>query len=293
MDKLPVECVAMIADCCSQASKALLCCSCKSFQQICEPRLYKTDVDFHGSAGVLSVIVNGDQQSYICNSLRKFIKANADFTKSSEMFLPVVHPYNYFNASFFESVDHYGTPLHWAAYRGHDQVLSLLLDHLGIDSIDTLTNAGGWTPLLIALCYGQDCVTNILLEVGANVSVEGLHMNALHVAAAADDHAAMRYMVVELDIPVDIEDSDGCAPLHYVMGSATVTPEAITCLYALGADIDKTVFYKHRQHSTLDIAYEYERWDLTIKLLQLGANVHAPTHYFRGYGLRPKTEYRN
>jgi ankyrin repeat protein len=60
-------------------------------------------------------------------------------------------------------------PLHYAATRGHVQVMTLLLDnHAYIDA----GSPNGTTPLMMAAFYGTPSAVKLLLEAGADPSIK-------------------------------------------------------------------------------------------------------------------------
>ncbi len=61
------------------------------------------------------------------------------------------------------------TPLHYAATRGHLQLMSLLLDHYAY--IDA-SSANGTTPLMMAAFYGTPSAVKLLLEAGADPMIK-------------------------------------------------------------------------------------------------------------------------
>ena len=61
------------------------------------------------------------------------------------------------------------TPLHYAATRGHLQIISLLLDQYAY--IDA-GSPNGTTPLMMAAFYGTPSAVKLLLEAGADASIK-------------------------------------------------------------------------------------------------------------------------
>ncbi|EDQ84722.1 uncharacterized protein MONBRDRAFT_39174 [Monosiga brevicollis MX1] len=61
------------------------------------------------------------------------------------------------------------TPLHWACYWGHDNVVEMLLKH-GADA--KAKNDSGWTPLHLACAYGHVKVVEMLLKHGADANAK-------------------------------------------------------------------------------------------------------------------------
>jgi ankyrin repeat protein len=60
------------------------------------------------------------------------------------------------------------TPLHYAAYQGHETVCELLLDH---GANINITNASGCTPLFYASQQSRVAVAKLLLEKGGDITI--------------------------------------------------------------------------------------------------------------------------
>ncbi|KAJ7598909.1 ankyrin repeat-containing domain protein [Mycena floridula] len=116
-----------------------------------------------------------------------------------------------------------GTPLLYAAERGHLEVVRLLLarNSRGVDH----QNQHGWTPLSMAAWNGHESIVKLLLQ-SNNVNIDAVnhyHRTALSYSAMNAISYASRYgrvEVVELllqspDIQPDIADDDGFTPLIY------------------------------------------------------------------------------
>ncbi|KAH6646822.1 ankyrin repeat-containing domain protein [Truncatella angustata] len=112
-----------------------------------------------------------------------------------------------------------------------------------------------------------------LLKRGAQISQNTGH--ALHLAAAANCLKVMAYLVRKKGVCIDATDTAGYTALHYALCSSTATTDTIACLFMLGADINRTIFYGIQQHSPLDIACEYQRWTMASELIRLGADVNG------------------
>mmetsp|Transcript_13242 Transcript_13242/g.19951 ORF Transcript_13242/g.19951 Transcript_13242/m.19951 type:complete len:734 (+) Transcript_13242:86-2287(+) len=107
-------------------------------------------------------------------------------------------------------------PLHWAALRGHFDVIKLLLDS-GCE-VDALNN-GLNSPLLIAASRGHDSVIRLLLDRGADVTLRNLKDRDVLFMAALYGHVSKGLgntlqMLHFHNVDFDQLDSTGSAPLH-------------------------------------------------------------------------------
>ena len=62
-------------------------------------------------------------------------------------------------------------PLHWAAFRGHDDLVRLLAQNKGDVNV---RDKDGFTPLLAAVASGSVMVVQLLLELDADVRVANI-----------------------------------------------------------------------------------------------------------------------
>ena len=84
------------------------------------------------------------------------------------------------------------TPLHYAATRGHRDMMRLLLDnHAYIDS----ESDNGTTPLMMAAFYASPLAVKLLLEEGADPTlINHGNASALDLAMAADQQQSVNYL---------------------------------------------------------------------------------------------------
>ncbi|GAB9467714.1 Fact complex subunit [Globisporangium polare] len=61
------------------------------------------------------------------------------------------------------------TPLHYAAYQGHVQICTTLLEH---GASANVTNASGCTPVFYAAQQSQEAVVSLLLQRGADIKIK-------------------------------------------------------------------------------------------------------------------------
>ncbi len=73
------------------------------------------------------------------------------------------------NLVFSKDIKEGLTPLHWASYMGHKDVVELLLGNKA--DVNAAGSKGGQTPLLLAAAEGHKGVTELLLAKGASMRV--------------------------------------------------------------------------------------------------------------------------
>jgi len=84
------------------------------------------------------------------------------------------------------------TPLHYAATRGHREVIRLLLEH---DAYIDSESSQGVTPLMLAARYGSPLSVKLLLEEGADPTLaDSKNATALDWATQADHQQSVFYI---------------------------------------------------------------------------------------------------
>jgi ankyrin repeat protein len=125
-----------------------------------------------------------------------------------------------------------GTPLRWAAFYGHKDVVELLLTNKA--DVNAKEFVGG-TPLMCAASTGHSDVVELLLANKANIDErDNIGLTALHYANSAD----VSEMLLTNNAEVDAKDKFGNSPLHYAarFGRKDVAEE----LLANKADVNST-----------------------------------------------------
>ena len=148
------------------------------------------------------------------------------------------------------------TPVIAALYRGHRNIVDLLIETAGSADVfaaaalgrtselqKQLTEPGavnsfaydGWTPLHLAAFFGQEEAARLLLDSGADlqaISRNSLRNTPLH-AATAGGHAAVA-LLIDRGADVTVPDTGKHTPLH-IAAEAGLT-DVVAALLARGAD---------------------------------------------------------
>jgi ankyrin repeat protein len=171
------------------------------------------------------------------------------------------------------------TALHWAAERGHAQIVQQLCE-AGAD-VTLRTRVGGYTPLHLAARRGSGKAVERLLAAGAdpNTQTTSSRVTALHVAAAAvDGGEAVAALLSAGADPNALEASAGQTPLIFAAGAGRA--DAIRALLEAGADPSiETRVVDVRQHVIADRdASRYLRRTLeNLRVAEGGGDHWRPT----------------
>lgn len=103
------------------------------------------------------------------------------------------------------------TPLHWAAYRGHADIVERLVAK-GADV--NAKDAGGETPLLLAACKGETEVVEVLVANGADVNAKDDGQYTPLYWAAFWGHKEIVEFLIAKGADINVEQTHGCTPLH-------------------------------------------------------------------------------
>ncbi len=131
------------------------------------------------------------------------------------------------------------TALHWAAERGHQKVVELLISSGAV--VDTKTRIGKYTPLHLASRSGHGGATRLLLKAGSNpnATTTTSGVTPLHLAAAAIGGADAVAALLEHGADANAtEASSGQTPL--IFAAAYNRAVSVTKLLDHGADASIT-----------------------------------------------------
>ncbi|ROW01378.1 hypothetical protein VPNG_07615 [Cytospora leucostoma] len=188
----------------------------------------------------------------------------------------------------------YGTPLHYAALRGDNEMIALLLES-GADLraasyklCDCLHDATlgkpswgqipRWFPLHHAMCRAHESTANILLHAGAplnlccDVECEALHIKPLHHhslihSAAASGLDKLVQHAIDVGTDPSMETEESCTALHFTSRSWN-SEAVIQILVSHGVELD---YPDLEDRPALVWAYKYGNLATAIRLLKAGA----------------------
>ena len=127
------------------------------------------------------------------------------------------------------------TPMHVAAYAGHANITSLLIEY-GADMEGHVGSLNGGTPLDRASWHGRLEVGQCLLDRGANIdSRDGLRYTPL-MTAAVQGHVEFARMLLEHGAMIDAQNYLGNTALHYAI--ANERTQTVQLLLEHGADVN-------------------------------------------------------
>ncbi|KAM0258573.1 hypothetical protein ACHAQJ_003744 [Trichoderma viride] len=166
------------------------------------------------------------------------------------------------------SQDHYNrTPLSWAAERGHEAIIQLLLKAgAEIDSKDKRDR----TPLFWAASGGHEAVVKLLLEAGAEIDSKDEYNQTPLGQAADEGHEAVVKLLLKAGAKVNLKNGPDETPLAR---AASHGHEAIVKLFLeAGAKVDS----KNAFSSTPLLQVAYNGHEAIAKLLlEAGAKVDS------------------
>jgi len=128
-------------------------------------------------------------------------------------------------------------PLHSCAFRGVEELTSLLLDAGAyIEFKDIMLR----TPLHLAARNGHLEVVNLLLERGADIQAADCQsLTPLHLSARGDELINVTRFLLQRKADVNAKDIVGFSPLHH----AAVNDQAVSALYLMDQDVQRVDFY--------------------------------------------------
>ena len=151
------------------------------------------------------------------------------------------------------------TPMHAAAYEGHADILSLLLDHgADLDGRDTR----GHTPLHRASESGKLEAGRCLLNRGADTNARNQTNSIPLIFAVCLGRVEFSRMLLERGARIDDHDNDfGWTPLHYAVDRRKI--QVLRLLLEHGADVNvrkklgKTPSHYADQEDIAELLFEY------------------------------------
>lgn len=167
-----------------------------------------------------------------------------------------------------------GTPIHEAVRANDINKVRQLLEE-GVD-VNIQTEFSGQTPLHWSVVGGNNEITRLLLEKGANLEAKNFSgMTPLHLLSAAYhlERTGTLLLLLEKGAQVNTIDKNGATPLHTVAEN-NFAP-FVKVLLEHGADIEM----KHMKYGTTPLHTAILSWKPGIETIEIllahGANINA------------------
>jgi len=138
------------------------------------------------------------------------------------------------------------TPLHLAASRGHQDVVTFLLS---LKASVIVTSSSGATPLHHAATEGHHQIVNMLLELGANPNAQNLSGRTPLHEAVVGNHVETQQALANGGAESNIKDREGNTPLHEA--AKIFSEPLVRLLVANGENVDEP---NGQQHTPLHLA---------------------------------------
>jgi ankyrin repeat protein len=132
------------------------------------------------------------------------------------------------------------TPLHYAAQKGYEAIMEILLQATGTNH--SPINANGMTPLHVAAGEGQLEIVNMLIDKGADTGAQDKFGRLpLHYAAGTDQIDVIRCLVGRNSRQIDLSDAFGQRPIHWARQFECI--HAVDWLERQGVDLKSRDIY--------------------------------------------------
>ncbi|PMB72191.1 putative ankyrin repeat protein [Beauveria bassiana] len=162
------------------------------------------------------------------------------------------------------------TPLSHAVENGHYATVRLLLQN----GCDFRKHNNDWkSPLLYAAMNGNDAIMRLLLENGADIEAQDCNMESpLRAAASFGEEKAVRLL---LEAGADIEAKDNAGRTALTCATEREREAIVQLLLEKGADVESPA---SGVHNPLIVAATHAYENVLRLLLKAGANIEAKDH---------------
>lgn len=162
------------------------------------------------------------------------------------------------------------SPLKYAAKRGSERVLRFLLDSKA-DPNYVGDKTPGYSPLNIAVQFGQFSCAKVLLDYGADVANRDMVSSALHSAAMGGHAKIAKYLIKTAAMNVNQRGNGNRTPLYYCITYGHSSVAKLLILH--GADVN---VIGYDRETLLHVAVKEGRKEIMVMLLEAGAKSDEP-----------------
>lgn len=167
-----------------------------------------------------------------------------------------------------------GSALHAAAHQGHKEVVAWLIEQ----GIDVQLTAGPFSfAIIAATAVGDEAMVEWLLDRGADVNCQDGSGNAAIHYAAKCAHSGILRTLIHRGAHLNMTNDYGVTALFLAAGSAHT--DAVRILLEAGADVNAIADGDLFMGTALHIATMYGLEDVTMLLLEKGADVHQASYF--------------
>ena len=162
------------------------------------------------------------------------------------------------------------SPLKYAAKRGSERVLRFLLDSKA-DPNYVGEKLPGFSPLNIAVQFGQFSCAKVLLDYGADVASRDMVNSALHSAAMGGHAKIAKHLIKVAGLDVNQRGNGNKTPLYF---SITYGHNSMAKLLILHGADPNAIGYD--RETLMHVAVREGRKEIMVMLLEAGAKSDEP-----------------
>ncbi|KAH6972656.1 hypothetical protein EDB80DRAFT_872823 [Ilyonectria destructans] len=245
----PPELIRMITRSCPLRTRALLASTCRRLYEICNPTLYRSDVQNHGSSSVFHAIARCTDEFVALRTLKAAANGGADFKQCQDF---------YGTRSFLHEPSQIAvhSPLCLAAGRGLDSIVRFLVDH-GISP----DGPGGTVvpPLFQAITNRREVTAAWLVSRGASLTWPRFPQNALQAAILNSLPSLTIYLAKWTDLDINQRTVAGSPSIVLALRSRQTL--MVPLVIGLGADVKEPLWQLCREHE----------WRHVVGILETGS----------------------